>query len=63
MSNFAILRNGELVKQLIFFGEGLYKDKKIEVVTFEREDQAKELLSIWPDAQLVPYEVEQRLAA
>lgn len=63
MSNFAILRNNELVKQLIFFGEGLYKEKKIEVVTFETEDQAKELLSIWPDAKLVPYAVEQRLAA
>ncbi len=63
MSNFAILRNGELVKELIFFGEGLYKDKKVEVVTFEKEDQAKELLSIWPDAELVAYGAEQKMAA
>lgn len=64
MSNFAIFRNGKLVEHIVFIGEGLYRDKKIEVLTFETVKQAEELLSVWKDAEIVDYfGTEEKLAA
>lgn len=64
MSNFAILRNGSLVQHVVFIGDGLYREHKIEVLTFETVKQAEELLSVWKDAEIVDYsQTEEKLAA
>ena len=55
MSKFAIMRDGELVKHTVFIGEGLYRRRDIQILTFDTEQQAKELLTVWKKATIVDY--------
>lgn len=55
MAKFAIMRNGELVKHIVLIGDGLYRRRDIQILTFETEKQAKELLTVWKDAVIVDY--------
>ncbi len=55
MSKFAIMRNGELVKHVVFIGEGLYRQRDIQILTYENEKDAKELLTVWKNAVIVDY--------
>ena len=56
MSKFAIMRNGELVKHVVFVGEGLYRQRDIQILTFEDEKEAKELLTVWKNAVIVEHD-------
>jgi len=55
MSKFAIMRDGELVKHVVFIGEGLYRQRDIQILTFDTEQQAKELSTVWKKATIVDY--------
>ena len=55
MTKYLIERKGEYVKQVVLLGEGLYRQKDIQLVIVD-EKNAKELLQIWPDAKMVTYE-------
>jgi hypothetical protein len=55
MPKFAIMRDGELVKRVIFIGEGLYRRIDIQILTFDTEQQARELLTVWKKATIVDY--------
>lgn len=55
MSKFAIMRNGELVKHVVFIGEDLYRQRDIQILTFDDMKHAKELLTIWKKAIIVDH--------
>lgn len=58
MTKYAIERNGELVRHVVFLGDSekdLYRKRDIQILLFEDEDEAKELLQVWPNAKVVDY--------
>lgn len=55
MTKYLIERKGEYVKEVVLLGEGLYRQRDIQLVILD-EKNAKELLQVWPDAKMVVYE-------
>lgn len=55
MAKFAIMRNGELVRHVVFVGDDLYRQRDIQILTFDDEKDAKELLTVWKKAVIVNY--------
>lgn len=53
MSRYAIQRNGELVKHVVFEASNdNYAASNIVVVAYDSLKSAQELLQVWPDAQV-----------
>ncbi len=53
MSRYAIRRNGELVRQVVFEASNdNYANSSIVLVAYDSLKSAQELLQIWPDAQV-----------
>lgn len=56
MSRYGIERNGIPVNQVIFIGNPhkiLFREKDIIPLTFDNENKAIEIASIWEDAKVV----------
>lgn len=53
MSRYAIQRNGELVKQVVFEASNdNYANSSVVLIAYDSIKSAQELLQIWPDAQV-----------
>lgn len=53
MSRYAIRRNGELVRHVVFEASNdNYANSSIVVVAYDTLKSAQELLQVWPDAQV-----------
>ncbi len=53
MSRYAIQRNGELVRHVVFEASNdNYANSSVVVVAYDSLKSAQELLQVWPDAQV-----------
>ncbi len=53
MSRYAIRRNGELVRHVVFEASNdNYANSSVVMVAYDSIKSAQELLQIWPDAQI-----------
>lgn len=55
MTKYAIQREHGLVQHVVFEQvKHNFANSTVEILTFNSLDQAKEMLVIWPDAEIVP---------
>jgi hypothetical protein len=53
LSRYAIRRNGELVRHVVFEASNdNYANSSVVIVAYDSIKSAQELLQVWPDAQI-----------